>query len=637
MKPKLTIKLIHAAATDAGNRSMRRNGRSAWTQKDYNVAVTPQLSPDRTRILIPPGDPAWTEFLRSLPNARWQPLMACWSCDATPGAAWRVLSTLSNNNPIGETLRDMGQRFKSAVRCAYSLRDAPIVSQPQVAPRLSLWRHQRYGYHFAYDLDASLLAMRMGEGKSAVAIALIQNWDCRRILILCPTSVRAVWRREFNRHATMQCGVLILDGHDTVAKKKEQAARHLSQHVYGTDHAVVVLNYEAAWREPFAAWALQQNWDCVILDESHRIAAHDSKVSKFCAKLGRVARRRLCLTGTPLTQTPLSIFGQFRFLDPGLFGTSWTQFCNRYADRKVDEIRKRIQDVNEQLSHLLAQPPIDADLAAGLRRQREGLKRVELSIPAGWITGTKNTEELQARMALITYRCRPEDVHLDLPPLVMDERTCALSAKARRAYNEMEEELIADLGESRVCTASTALTKMLRLQQLTSGYLPCEDGGPLVRLDDGKAELLKELLEDCGGEPFVVFCRFRPDLERVREVTEALGLRYGELSGERKDALTEQATMRPDIDVAGVQVQSGGLGIDLTAARYAAFYSPSLSLVEMDQAVARLHRPGQKKATAIFYLLAENSIDRRVYAALRDRREVIEAVMKGLSERSSAH
>jgi SNF2 family DNA or RNA helicase len=473
-----------------------------------------------------------------------------------------------------EDVRRLAERFADSVAKTHEVNTRELPA-PKIS-KTSQWSHQRIGYHFAYSLDAAMMALEMGCGKSLVAVDLVCNWDCHTILVLCPTSVRGVWRREFERHAGRDIEV--------VAIKLAQARR---------EPVAIIVNYETAWRGDFADFSLGIEWDAVICDESHKLKSHDSAVSKYAAKLAKRAKRRLCLTGTPLAQSPLDLFGQFRFLDPGLFGTSWFHFRNRYA--------------------VMGNP----------------------SIPQQ-ITGYKNQDELQQRMGLITYRCKAEDV-LDLPEALHEERTCELCPAARKAYRQLEEELIAEIGNG-VVTASNALVKLLRLQQLASGFL-IEDqqhesqteAQRFHRLDTGKQELLGDLLESAGGEPFVVFCRFRPDLAAVRGLCDSLGLRYGELSGDTRDGLTDRAEMSPNINVLGVQIQSGGVGIDLTRARYACYYSVGFSLSEYEQSLARLHRPGQKHNVTYYHLIAEKTVDRRLYKALEARKNVIEAVLEGLN------
>lgn len=568
-----------------------------------------RLSADGAKIILGPGTRSWTEFCQSLPNARWDSYAGLWKCDATPAAAWRIIGRPESddlrdrlNDPLTELAFTFGRQIKTVregtgmidliEELATELgasdklekrvkKDIGLTCQQPAVRKNESWAHQLDAYFYATQLDSVLLAMGMGCGKSKVVVDVICNTDCRRALVLCPTSVRGIWRREFERHAGRPVSVIVLDT-GTVADKAHAATGAVRFSEAVRQPLVVVINYESAWRDKFASFALGVEWDIVVCDESHRIKTHNSQISKFCAKLGKVAKKRICLTGTPLGQSPLDVFGQFRFLEPGIFGTSWHHFANRYAVHGNPHVPQQI-------------------------------------------TGFRNQEELQERFHLITYRCKAEDV-LDLPEAIHEERTCELGPAARKAYRELEDELITQIGEG-VVTAGNALVKLLRLQQVTSGFLGEDESDRIHEIDTAKQSLLRELLEDAGGEPFVVFCRFRHDLAIVRSLCEAMKLRYGELSGSNRDGLTDRGEMSPNIDVLGCQIQSGGVGIDLTRARLAAYYSLGFSLTEYEQSLARLHRPGQTRNVAYYHLIAEKTCDRRVYSALRDKKDVIEAVI----------
>jgi len=534
-----------------------------------------------------------------------------WDALATPAAAWRTWTALKGHcdEPLG----------LAAVRFADTMAKARGTlgedhGQPPIR-KTDAWSHQRQAFWYAYHLDACLLAMGMGCGKSKVAIDLIANWRCQKTLILCPTSVRAVWRREIDRHYPGPVSVIILD-RGTIDQRVRAADKAWRLSTRSGKPLIIVINYEAAWRDTFAAWALAQHWDCVVCDESHVIKANDSNVSRFAADMGRRASRRLCLTGTPLAQTPLDAWGQYRFLDPGIFGTNHSLFRHRYeANAGAVAIRTHLADAQEALARLV-------DL---LPDQEHLLDQCTVDLPGGANAGLRNASELQERIGLIAYHCRTQDV-LDLPPIAHEDRTCRLGAEANRVYNALEASFVADI-EGGTVRITNALARMVRLQQVTSGYLPDDQTHTVHRLDDAKEHLLRDLLAEAGGEPVVVFCRYRADLATVERVSQSLKLQYGELSHARKDALTDRGEMANGIQVAGVQPKSGGMGIDLTRARIAVFYSLSFSLAEFDQAVARVHRPGQTRPTSIYSLVCDRTIDRRIHTAIAGRREVVEDVL----------
>jgi SNF2 family DNA or RNA helicase len=154
----------------------------------------------------------------------------------------------------------------------------------------------------------------------------------------------------------------------------------------------------------------------------------------------------------------------------------------------------------------------------------------------------------------------------------------------------------------------------------------------LKRIDNSKADALESLLSEAGGEPAVVFCRFVADLDRVAEIAGDIGLAYREISGRRKDGLTSTATLTPGTEVCGVQPQSGGVGVELTAAKIGVWYSYPRYLAEYDQAIKRLHRPGTT-GVRMYTLIASHTIDEDIQASLSDSREITEGVLARMRAR----
>jgi SNF2 family DNA or RNA helicase len=455
------------------------------------------------------------------------------------------------------------------------------------------WEHQRLAYWFAIGRCATLLPIKMGGGKTKIANDLLGNWGSQRVLILCPTAVLPVWPKEFAKHFPGDYRTAILEG--SPAKKLQLARQAYDTTPRGTCLALVV-SYESAWRKPLADFFLSKYWDVVVLDESHKIKDPAGKASKFCAQLGLRATRRLALTGTPMPHSPLDLFAQYRFLEPAIFGTSVTGFKARYA-----ELSKFIPNKVDR-----------------------------------WI----NQEELGELMSLCAVHI---DVELDLPPVQHIDVPVTLSAKCRKVYDQLESELVADIVDSEdtfgTVKIDNPLVKVLRLQQVACGFVSAEaDELGLERvqleLDTSKADTLSELLEDLEPrEPVVVFCRFRHDLDQVAAIAAKLGRRYGELSGRRND-LTREATLPSDVDLLGVQIRSGGAGIDLTRASTAVFFSIGcISQGDFGQACARLDRPGQTKPVKFYHLLGIQTVDERAYEAIANGREIVEFVLAALRGR----
>ena len=433
------------------------------------------------------------------------------------------------------------------------------------------WPHQTEALEFVSDKPGAMLAMDMGTGKSRVIVDLIAQQGYQKILILAPLSVVGnVWPGEFRKHAPGLLRVLPLAS-KPIKVRAEAAAKALKT---GQPTAVVV-NYDAIWRQPFGDWAMKQNWDLLVMDESHRIKAPGGVASRYCSRLSDRVGHRVALTGTPMSHSPLDIYAQYRAIDKAIYGTSFTKFRSRYA------------------------------VMGGFNRMQ--------------VVAYQREDELRNLFYSRAYRVESDDV-LDLPATLSINLMCDLGRLGRRLYAEMAEEFIADVEGGKI-TASNALSRLLRLQQITSGYGRLEDGTDR-EVDTAKADVLEDVLTDIGHEPVVVFTRFVHDLDVVHRAAEKVGVPSYEVSGRRKD-LAEWTQ-----GVLAVQIQAGGLGLDLTLARYAIYYSLGFSLGDYSQSMARLHRPGQTHPVEYIHILASGTVDEIVMEALAKREAVVDHILR---------
>ena len=450
--------------------------------------------------------------------------------------------------------------------------------------RTTPWRHQIEAVDFVRSLYRSgkrgaMIAAAMGTGKSAMTVYLcVEEWF-RRILVICPLRVVQVWRPQFEMHSDLPFLVVPLDdSFGSVRAKHAEAERQMALGRARGVPVVVVINYDSVWRAPFAEWAVRQKWDLVVADEIHRCKAPGGKASRFLARLGQVARFRLGLSGTPMPHSPLDVYAYFRFIDPSIFGWSFHAFRQHYA------------------------------VMGGYHNHQ--------------VVAYRNLDELNRKFYSITFACG-KDV-LDLPDTIHITYTCRLGVEAQKVYRSLERDLIAEVQAGEV-TAANALVKLLRLQQVTGGYIRTDDGHD-VQIDSAKMNLLRDVLEDIApDEPVVVFCRFHKDLEAVHLAAAGIGRRSLELSGRVDELQRWQAGEAP---VLAVQIDSGGVGVDLTRARYAIYYSLGFSLGSYEQSLARVHRPGQTRPVEYIHLIAEGTVDERVMDALAHRADVINTVLR---------
>jgi SNF2 family DNA or RNA helicase len=448
---------------------------------------------------------------------------------------------------------------------------------------MPLWAHQREAVDFAVARKATLWHMGMGTGKSRCAIEVAKRLGISRVLILCPLSVVSGWQEQLRQYGPDFEAVPLSKG--TVRQKTEHAKERLSlAHAMGKK-VVVIVNYESARNEPLAGMLMKQGFDLLVLDESHRIKSPQGTTSRWVSRLAKTCGTRVALTGTPMPHSPLDVYAQFRALDPALFGLSFVRFRARYA-----------------------------------KMGGYGMKQV---------VGYQNMAELQGRLAAYTYQA--DRSVLDLPDALHQRLPITLGAKARKLYTALDNDFVAAVREGEI-TATNALVKLLRLQQLTSGWVTAEadEDRVLVEVDTAKRDALADLLEDLpSNEPVVVFGRFSADLRAAHSAAARCKRKSLELSGARRELEAWQAGQAT---VLAVQIQSGGTGIDLTRARYCVYLSAGYSLGDYEQSLARVHRPGQSRSVVYYHLVAENTVDEKVYQALRDRKQVVESVLAGISE-----
>ena len=454
---------------------------------------------------------------------------------------------------------------------------------------------------FARDREASLISLAMGQGKTAAALWHADEIKANHTLVICPPTVRGVWRGQIPKHCRRNTEAVVLDRGSI--RKRTEMAEQAWQH--GGPIAVVV-NYEAVWREPFRSWVLGHIWDLVICDEGHKLQA-DNRCTEMVCRLRPFADRRLSLTGTPLTQDPMSVWGQCAFLNPDLWGPR-EEFRERYENPDAIRLRKMIRQTD-------------------LMRAAAGWPPTE--IKSSWkqtLRPTHHTKAYLERLSRIAYRA--ETTELNLPPKQVEIRRFRLSASAQTAYISMRDWLCAELDNGGWCFAAHVWSSIVRLQQITSGYLP-DQAGTIVPLDHGKADLLRDILSG-ANEPVVVVCRYTHDLTVVEQIATDLHRRYGEISQRRHDGLSDIGTMADNLDVVGMQEQAGGNGIDLTRARILVAYSLSWSRADWVQSIARVHRPPQDRPVTVFVLAAEETIDEGLLLTLDVRSEIVDEVMLGL-------
>lgn len=568
-------------------------------------------------------------------HATFEKRHAEWHLSPTPTGAAGLLALLRQYDPlVSPRVMELADEVHAASGHRAVLDPGSPVPDGDIGHLVlsPLWEHQRRALSYSSSVSASMIAVPMGGGKTASTVATVNAVDTTRALIVCPNKVRGVWPREVAKWSARPWH--IVDGKRpakrkgalpqdlTVAERLHQAEECLFDCECGVPVHVAVFNYEMLSREPVASWVPLQPLDMIIYDEIHRLKSPTGKSSKVAGAWVDFSHRRIGLSGTPMPQHPWDIFGVYRALDPNIFGHVWTPFKNKYVETRVAKIETRGKDGSMFT--------VDREFPAMIRPQF--------------------AEDFSEKVHSIMYR---PTIDLKLPGVEHITREIELEPAAWKTYRELDEHMSADLrafakGEDvddAVLMPKNIIARIMRLMQLTGGTLPDEgeydeDTKKLVRhmyrVSTAKADALADILEDVGcvkdapggPEPVIVYCQFRTDLDAIRKVVEDAGLRYAEISGRRSDGLSQLSEMSEHADVVGVQIQSGGTGVDLTRARYGVWYSAGHSLGDYDQALKRQDRPGQTRPVVFIHLIASNTVDLDVYKGLSERGSVVGAFLR---------
>ncbi len=406
--------------------------------------------------------------------------------------------------------------------------------------------------------------------------ALSQQNKIKKLLIVAPKTIVNVWEQEFEKFADFDYTLAILDGSST---KKADTIRHMN----GKSLQVIVVNYESAWRleSELAKWQPSM----IVCDESSKIKNPQAKASKCLHRLGKKSSYNIILTGTPVLGSPLDFFSQYKFLDDSIYGGSFYSFRARYA------------------------------VLGGYGNHQ--------------IVGYNRLDELVEKAHSIAYRVKIEDA-VDLPPFIDETRLIELEPKAKSIYKSIERDSFAELSSGEV-TTQNVLTKLLRLSQITGGFIRDDTSENAELISKAKLEALEDIVTACKdeGKEVVVFARFVPEIHAITKMLAKNSINYACIYGAIKDRAEQVANFQNNSDctVFVGQLQTVGMGLTLTAGSVAVYYSLDFNYANYEQSRARIHRIGQDKKCLYIHLIAKGTVDEKILHALKHKKSVAELVV----------
>ena len=449
------------------------------------------------------------------------------------------------------------------------------------------WDKTEYGYF-----------MEMGTGKSKVLVDnMAMLYDKGRIngaLIIAPKGVYNNWfSQEIPTHLASHIQPTMVLWTASTSKTKDKEYQSLFE--TGHDLHVLIMNVEALSTKKgleFATKFISCHETMLAIDESTTIKNPTAKRTKSILQLGKQAKYRRILTGSPVTKSPLDLYTQCGFLDSFLLGfDSFYAFRNRYANM------------------------IDKNF---------GGRRVQL------IGSYKRLDELAEKLKIFSYRVLKEDC-LDLPEKVYIRREVDLTEEQLKAYSTMKSAALALLN-GKMATAPHVLTQMMRLHQITCGHLRNDDG-TITDIKNNRIKELVNLLEEVEGK-VIIWANYVHDIKHiVKTISDEFGedsivQYYGAVSSEDRQKAIEKF-QNPDSKARFFigNPQTGGYGITLTAANTVVYYSNGYDLEKRLQSEDRAHRIGQTKSVTYVDFIAPKTVDEKIVKALRSKMNIANEIM----------
>lgn len=473
---------------------------------------------------------------------------------------------------------------------------------------IPLWAHQEEGVRRARGRAFFAFFMSMGTGKTATLIHILREIyqsekRLHRTLILCPPIVIQNWKREFGIHSKINPqDIICLSGSGKKRLELVQDRAFLEDLPLGR---ILITNYEALLMKDLFKVLLDWAPEVLVCDESHRLKDFAAKRSKLCRELSLSAKYRYLLTGTPILNSPMDLFSQYRILDGGqTFGKNFYGFRSTY-----------FYDKNAYMPRAMHFPL--------------------------WISKPGAYDEIRAKIQETSFTIKKEEC-MTLPPLVQQTRYVSLGTEQKKLYEAMKKDFIAFVG-SKTCVANLAITKALRMQQIISGHLPMESETGVSKVhhfkENPRLDAAKDLISEITQHSkILVWAVFKDDIRELARTCTELKIGFvevhGDISTKQKQEAIDTFNTSGDIRVFLGHPGSGGIGINLTQASYALFYSRNFSLEQDLQANARNHRGGSEiheKITRID-LVAEGTLDEMILERLKNKQVIGESIVREIAE-----
>ena len=452
-------------------------------------------------------------------------------------------------------------------------------------------KHQKQATERFVNEKYGALFCEMGTGKSKIILDIIQNSKAPvAVLVVAPNGLHHNWaRNEIPKHLD-KADVYCWNGSPTSKKRKQELNAFYNKESY---NKFFLINIEALrtksgfdFAQAFLAGtgASQRH---MIVDESTCIKNPKAQQTKAVMRLAKQTERRWILNGTPITQGPLDLYSQCKFLDANSIPEkTMTTFKHAYA--------------------------IERTMTMGNRSFNK-------------VVGYQNLDQLTKNIEPFSLRLEKKDC-LDLPEKTFTPVYVELTAEQERVYQSIKNDSIAML-QGELVTTTMALTRIIKLHQILTGFVITDDD-KTVNLRNNRITILQQLAETTT--PLVVFCAYKHNVVQIKKALKdykVVSYTGDDSTAQKNDSVRAFQDGEADIFVG---TSAAAKGLTLTRASTMVYYSNNYSLENRLQSQDRIHRIGQDNKCTYIDLVVPNSIDETILKRLEQKKELSNEVLDDL-------
>lgn len=454
---------------------------------------------------------------------------------------------------------------------AYDIPELPDLTVPHNL-KIQPYPYQLKGIARGLQLKRFMNCDEPGLGKTLQSIATINLADAFPCLVVCPSSLKINWLREWEKFTDKKAMILTDKVRDTWTFFFQTGM-----------HQVFIVNYESLKKyfvqriKKAEGWTLRDVefrnsinlFKSVIIDESHRCKSASTQQAKFCKGICTGKEWVIELTGTPVVNRPKDLIPQLAILDRMNDFGGYKPFVDRYCSGQ---------------------------------REASNLRELNFNL---W--------------KYCMFRREKSLVLTDLPDKIRQVNTCEITN--RKEYMDAERDLIMylrkykDADDDKIAKAmrGEVMVRINILRQISAR---------------GKVRDVIEFVKDFreNGKKIILFCSLHEVVDQLKRYFPTAVSVTGRDSQDEKQRAVDAFQNNPKADIIICSIKAAGVGLTLTASSNVAFVEFPWTYADCCQCEDRAHRIGQKDSVTCYYFLGRRTIDEKVYRIIQEKKNIANAV-----------